>query len=135
VASTTEGVSRSDLRRFGLSVGGVFLVLAALSRWRGHEIAPLVMASAGVLLVVPGLLAPGVLEPVRRGWLRGAAVIGDVNARVLLTVLYYLVVAPIGFVMRWRRDPLDRALDDGRTSQWIRRPVKPLDRASYERQF
>jgi len=130
-----EGVSTSELRRFGLSVGGVFLVLAGLSRWRGHTIAPVVMAIAGVLLVVPGAVVPGVLAPVRRGWLRGAAVLGDVNARILLTVLYYLVVAPIGFVMRRRRDPLDRELDDGRTSQWIRRPAQPLDRASYERQF
>ena len=130
-----EGASSSELRRFGLSVGGVFLALAALSRWRGHVIAPVVLASLGVLLVVPGVVAPRVLGPVRRGWMHGAGVIGDFNARVILTLLYYVIVFPIGFVLRRVRDPLDRALDDGRTSQWIRRTPGPVDRARYERQF
>jgi hypothetical protein len=131
----TTGASTAELRRFGLSVGGVFLLLAGLSRWRGHTIAPCVMATAGVLLVVPGALVPAVLGPVQRGWLRGAAILGDVNARILLTVVYYVVVSPIGFVMRLRRDPLDRALDDGRTSEWVRRAPRPVERARYERQF
>jgi Family of unknown function (DUF5989) len=31
------------LRKFGLTVGGVFLLLGAVSWWRGHLIAPRVM--------------------------------------------------------------------------------------------
>jgi len=113
----------------------MFLLLASISRWRGHTIAPAVLATLGVLLVVPGALAPRILGPVQRGWMRGAAFMGDVNARVILTVLYYLVVFPIGFVLRRVRDPLDRSLDDGRASQWIKRTPEPIDRARYERQF
>ena len=130
-----EGVPRSELRRFGLTVGGVFLALGLVSRLRGHTVAPVVLAAIGVLLVVPGVLVPRALGPVQRAWMRGAAVLGDVNARVLLTVLYYAVVSPIGFVLRRVRDPLDRALDDGRTSQWIKRAPGPVDPSRYERQF
>ena len=130
-----DAASPSELRRFGLTVGGVFLVLAAVSRWRGHTVAPVVLGMLGGLLVVPGLLVPRALAPVQRRWMRGAAVIGDVNARVVLAVLYYAVVTPIGFLMRRRRDPLDRAIADGRTSQWVKRTPEPADRARYERQF
>jgi hypothetical protein len=122
-------------RRFGLTVGSVFLVLAGVSYWRGHGTVPLVLGSLGVLLVVPGLVAPAILVPVERVWMRGAMLLGEVNARIILTVLFYLVIAPLGFVLRRFRDPLDRSLHDGRTSDWTPRPPTVLDPARYERQF
>jgi hypothetical protein len=116
-------------------VGGVFLLLAGFSRWRGHEVAPMILGGLGIFLVVPGLVLPTVLGPVRRVWMRGAMVLGDINARIILTVLYYLVVSPIGLVLRRVRDPLDRRMDDGRTTQWIKREPVAIDRARYEQQF
>ena len=128
-------LSPVELRRFGLTVGGVFLALGVLSRLRGHDTAPLVLWSLGVLLVAPAIVAPRILAPVQRVWMRAAAVLGEVNSRIILTVMFYAVLAPFGFVMRRWRDPLDRSWRDGRESSWIRRPRQPLDRASYERQF
>jgi len=128
-------LSSVELRRFGLTVGGVFLALGVLSRWRGHDTAPLVLWSIGVLLVVPAVVAPRVLGPVQRVWMRAAVVMGEVNSRIILTVMFYGVFAPLGFVMRRLRDPLDRSWRDGRESSWIRRPSQPADRARYERQF
>jgi hypothetical protein len=130
------GAVPSELRRFGLTVGGVFLVLAALSRWRGHVVAPLVLAGLGVALVVPGLVAPRLLGPVQRGWMRGARLLGEVNTRIILGAFFYLVIAPVGCVLRWFvRDPLDRRLDDGRASNWVRRDVAEVDPARYQQQF
>ena len=116
-------------------MGGVFLALGVLSRWRGHDTAPLVLWTIGVLLVVPAVVAPRVLGPVQRVWMRAAAVMGEVNSRIILTVMFYGVFAPFGFVMRRRRDPLDRSWRDGRETSWIRRSPQPADRARYERQF
>ena len=124
-----------DLRKFGLTVGGVFLVLGAVSRWRGHTTPPLVFWTVGGALVVPGALAPRLLAPVERAWMRFAEVLGHVNARVILTVLYWVVVTPIGLVLRAFRDPLDRRVADGRASEWIRRPRQPVDAARYREQF
>jgi len=53
-----SGVSRSELRKFGLTVGGAFVVLGLISWWRGHEWAPRVLWTLGALLAVPGALAP-----------------------------------------------------------------------------
>jgi Saxitoxin biosynthesis operon protein SxtJ len=130
-----QAVSTAELRKFGLTVGGVFLVLGTISWYRGHTIAPRIMWALGVLLVVPGLLAPAVLRPVQKGWMGMATVLGEVNSRIILGVLFFLVVTPIGFVMRLFGDPLRRSLADGKTSNWIRRAPAPVDRARYERQF
>jgi len=126
---------KSDLRKFGLSVGGAFAVLGAISRYRGHEIAPVVLATLGVLLIVPGALAPTLLGPARSAWMRGAAAVGHFNTQVILGVFFYLVLTPIGFVMRLVRDPLNRAMDDGADSNWTLRERKPVDAASYQQQF
>jgi len=130
-----QPLSPVELRRFGLTVGGVFLGLGVLSRFRGHEVAPLVLWSLGVLLVAPALVAPRVLAPVQRVWMRAGALLGEVNSRIILTVFFYVVIAPFGLVMRRIRDPLDRSWQDGRTSNWIRRERVPVDRSRYERQF
>src|SRR5437868_1576974 len=130
------GASSSELRRFGLTVGGMFVLLGGVSRWRGHVYPPAVFWAASVLLVTPALLAPAVLEPVRRGWMRFGMALGEVNGRIILTVMFFLVIAPLGFVLRkFIRDPLDRSLADRKASNWVKRPSAPVDPARYEQQF
>ena len=128
-------ISTKELRRFGLTVGGAFAVLALASWARGHETPPLVMGALAVGLILPGLLVPRALGPVQRGWMRAAAVVGEFNSRVILGVFYYLVMAPIGFVRRRFGDPLDRTLGDRKTSVWVKRERGPVERERYERQF
>ena len=93
------------------------------------------LGTLGVALIVPGLLAPRLLGPVQRVWMRAAHVMGEVNSRIILGIFYFVVFTPFGFVLRRFRDPLDRSLTDGRTSDWIRREPVPVDPARYERQF
>jgi hypothetical protein len=40
------------------------------------------------------------------GWKRVAKRIGDVQARILLTIFYFLILAPFALVVRWGMDPL-----------------------------
>jgi hypothetical protein len=124
-----------ELRRFGLMVGGAFGVLALISRWRGHDIPPLVLGTLSVLLVVPGLLLPTILAPAERWWMRFAEVLGRFNARIILSLLWVLVMTPIGFVRRLFGDPLDRSMRSAQTSVWVRRPVEPVDVDRYRQQF
>ncbi len=123
------------LRRFGLSVGGVLVLLGAASWWRGHAIAPIVFAALGCTLLVPGVLAPTLLAPVERYWMQGAAALGNFNTRILLGVFYFLLVAPVGLFRRLFGDPLNRSLRGPQTSNWSKRNPKATDLARYQRQF
>ena len=123
------------LRKFGLTVGGVFLLLGGVSWWRGHEVAPRLMWGAGTPLVVLGLVAPRVLGPVERAWMAMAEVLGRINTRIILTTLYYLVVTPIGALRRRTSDPLNRRMHDGAASNWMKRERVPVDPARYRHQF
>ena len=130
-----EPSSKKELRKFGLTVGAAFAVLGTISWWRGHEWPPRMMWTLAVLLMVPGALFPTVLGPVQRAWMAFATVLGHFNTRVILTVLFYLVMTPVGLIMRMFRDPLDRSMKERRDTQWVKREPQPVDLARYERQF
>ena len=128
-------VSKPELRKFGLTVGGAFAVFGTISWWRGHEIAPYVLWALGALLILPGAVAPVVLQPIQSGWMRGAELLGKVNTRIILAAFFYVIVTPFGLLLRLIRDPLNLRFDDNGDSTWVRRTRQPVDPATYERQF
>ena len=126
---------RRELRRFGVTVGIPLALLAGVGVWRGHTILPAVLGGAAVALGVLALLAPRLLSPVHKLWMKIADALAWFNTRVLLGVVYYLVMTPTGIVMRLMgRDPLDRRLKD-RPTYWIDRKQHPDPRGSMERRF
>jgi hypothetical protein len=62
---------------------------------------------------------PKALRALWDGWKRVARRIGDVQARVLLTGFYFLVLGPPALLLRWRADPL--ALRPGAARGWTPR--------------
>lgn len=134
MAST--GPSKTELRKFGVTVGLAFAVFGAISWWRGHETPPKVLWTLATLLVVPGLLAPALLGPVNRVWMRMAHVLGQINTRIILGILYFLVITPVGLLLRLLKgDPMDRSLKEPKSSAWVKREPQPIELARYERQF
>ena len=117
-------------RKFGLQVGAAFAVLGALSRWRGHDTAPLVLWALGGLLIAGGLFLPGRLGPVYRAWMGLAVVLSKVTTPLFLGIVYFGVITPMGVVMRLLgRNPLVHR--PGRDSYW----VAPTPSDSMTRQF
>jgi hypothetical protein len=96
-------------RSFGLSVGGVLTAIAAYLAWRGRIERAALIGGIGVTLVTLGLLAPRLLKWPSAVWWKFAMVLGYVNARVILTIAFVIVLTPVGLV--WRligHDPLAR---------------------------
>ena len=96
-------------RSFGVSVGGVLIAIAAFLAWRARIDRAAVLGSIGALLVVLGLTAPRLLKYPSMVWWKFAMVLGYVNARVILTIAFLIVLTPVG--MAWRlinHDPLTR---------------------------
>jgi len=128
--------SPRNLRKFGLVVGGVFGLLAVWFWWRGKAFYPYVLIP-GVSLVVFGLIWPKVLKQVYVIWMSLALVLGLIVSTALLTILFYLVVTPVGLVARLSgKDFLSQKLDPNANSYWIARDRSiPRRRNDYEQQF
>src|SRR5437763_14449096 len=94
-----------------------------------------IFGSIGALLLIVGLLLPAPARAFHNAWMRFASALGYVNSRVLLTLMYYLVLTPYGFVMRLAgRDPLRRRGKAGE-SYWIDRKLTRQTREQFERLF
>jgi len=93
--------SRKALRKFGILVGSVLLILAAALWFRSpdHRIAALA-GLVGIALAGAGALFPGVLPGVYRSWMWIAFVMGWIMSRCILIILFYLVVVPTGVLAR-----------------------------------
>ena len=121
-------------RSFGVSVGSVLLIIAAVLGWRGRPLRAEVIGAIGAMLLAAGLIYAPILKYPSAGWWRLARALGYVNARVLLTVLFALVLVPVSLV--WRaigRDPLARRRE--KWPGWSPYPERYRDTKHYERMF
>ena len=120
-------------RRFGLVVGGAFLAFGAVSRWRGHDVTPLVLWTLGGSLVVGGLAIPDRLGPVYRAWMGLAHVLSRITTPVFMGLIYFGVFSPVGFVRRlFGANSLVRPSG---SSDWVTREPGPGRKGDLKRQF
>ncbi len=121
-------------RSFGISVGAVLCAIAAVLLWRGRIVRAEWIGGVGALLLVLGLTKPMLLKPVSDVWWAFAAVLGWFNARALLTVLFALILTPIGLLWRLtRKDPL--ALRRGARQGWTPYPERYRNKRHYTSMF
>lgn len=91
---------------FGLMLVAVFVLLLPWLRGGGYPAWPWIPAC---LLWVVASFFPAALRPIYGLWMRFAMVINAVVTRVVLGIIYYMVVFPMGMVMRLLgKDPMAR---------------------------
>jgi hypothetical protein len=106
-----EKPDKKRLRSFGLLVGGVFLGIGLWPLVHGlpYRVWAVVVA---VVLLVPAVVWPRPLAPLFKGWMFIGLVLGWINTRIILGLIFYLMVTPIGLVMRLLgKDPMTRGFD------------------------
>ncbi len=129
-----EPESRSTLRRFGLTIGIAFFLLGTLLDFR-HRAAGRPFQSLGTLLLLFAGFAPNLLRFAYRPWMKLAHFLGAISSAIILTLLFFLVVTPIGWLQRlFGKRPLDLRFKGAETTYWQPRTNAP-GRGDYEKQF
>ena len=132
---TSDPVALKQGRKTALLVGAVLLALGGWSWWRAHPSRAALFSGAGALLILAGAVAPRWALAFHRGWMRFALALGYVNSRLILSVMYYGILAPLGLLTRLvGRDPLNRRRKPAE-SYWIPRSKPRQDREQFERLF
>lgn len=119
--------TNKELRQFGLLVGGVFSVIGLWPVVFRGEPPRLWAMILGSLLIVLGAVVPQSLKQVHSGWMKIGHVLGAINTKIILGIIYYLLITPMGLVMRLMgKDSMHRTLaKETTTYRVVRAPRSP----------
>jgi hypothetical protein len=119
--SREEHVKAGSDRGFGQVFAGFFALMSALSWWRGHTSWHWALPLAAVFLIV-AYTYPRLLNPLNRLWLKLGLLLYKIVNPIVLGLLFFATIAPIGVVMRLTgKDFLREKLDREAKSYWIER--------------
>jgi hypothetical protein len=98
---TTPPVSAKILREFGLlmagMIAGIFGVLVPLLKKRAIPLTPWAIA---VVFAILALAWPAALSLVYRYWMRFGALLGAVNSKIILTIMFWIFITPLALLCR-----------------------------------
>jgi len=101
MSAIDENQEAADVRRFGFMAAGLIaIIFGMLLPWRFGSAYPLWPWIMATMVIFWSLSHPESLGQAQKGWLRVGVLLGRVNAFILLSVVFFGIVMPIGWVMR-----------------------------------
>jgi hypothetical protein len=111
--------SQRQLRVFAAAWLLCFGLLAIALRAKGHPLTSLWVGGLAIVIPAVGLAAPKMLRLVYLGMTYATFPIGWVISHVILAAVYFLVLTPMGLILRlFRYDPLTRQFDRAAPTYW-----------------
>lgn len=126
--------SKKDLKKFGLTIGIALLLISALLFYLEKE-SYIYFAAGSGFFILAGLTFPIILKPFNKLWMTFAILLGWFMSRVILTILFYLILTPIGLIAKiFGKKFLDLQFKSSQKTYWIKREIEK-EKIDYERQF
>jgi len=127
--------SPERVRRFGRVWFPLFVAAAGFALARTSPLAARWAWGLAALVGVLAWIRPSAIRPLYLGLIYATAPIGWIVSHIVLGVVYYLVVTPLGRLLAlFGRDPMTRRFDPDASSYWVDvRAERTLD--DYFRQF
>ena len=116
-----------DLRHFGLLVGSIFVVVGVWPLlYHGQDLRSWAVLLGGGLAGL-GAVFPTSLKYVYQGWMRLGHALGWVNTRIILGVIFFGMLTPMGVVMRMMgKDSMRLVMNpESSTYRVVRSPRSP----------
>ena len=126
---------KNDIRNFGLIIGAVLIAIVMLLFWKEKQSYHILM-TVGVVLCVTSLILPVILKPFYFAWMTFAVILGWIMTRVILSLVFYGIITPIGLFSRLvGKEFLNLKLNKTENTYWNHRRKHSLKKANYEKQF
>lgn len=128
-----QTTTHKELRQFGLLVGGIFTIIGLWPLVFRDEPMRLWAIGLGGLLIALGAILPQVLAPIHKGWMKIGHILGWINTRILLGIVFYGLVTPIGMVFRLMgKDPMQQMFVKDTTTYRVVRTSRPHSHMKYQ---
>ena len=128
-----QAATRKELRQFGLLVGAVFTVIGFWPLVFRGEPFRLWAISLGTILIVLGAILPQVLAPIHKGWMWVGHILGWINTRILLGIVFYGLVTPTGLIFRLLgKNSMRQTFAESSTTYRVVRSPRPRSHMKYQ---
>ena len=128
-----HAATRKELRQFGLLVGAIFTVIGLWPLvFRGEPLRLWAVGIGGLLIACGGIL-PQLLAPIHTGWMWVGHILGWINTRILLGIVFYVLLTPLGLVFRLMgKDTMRQAFAESSTTYRVIRSPRPPSHMKYQ---
>ena len=126
---------KKKLRDFGFIMALAFMVITVIFYLKRQiYLNPAIIAS--FLFLGAGIFRPQVLKHFYIIWMKLANILSWIMTRVILTIVFFLVLTPLGIIVKLTgRDLLDLKMDKNALSYWTKAEKKEFKKEDYYRQF
>jgi multisubunit Na+/H+ antiporter MnhG subunit len=129
-------ISERSIKKFGFTVGGVLVFLFAILFWLNYwQSTRILFLITGLLLILGSVLRSKneEMKIVYRVWMGIAFFLGWIMSRIILSFLFYFILAPIGVLAKaLGKKFLDLGFKSNKESYWIPKENKKTD---FEKMF
>ena len=109
---------KSDLRKFGITIGLIILIISGFLFWNEIDLYKTLVILA-VSFIVFGFSFPLILKPIYLAWMTFATILGWIMTRLILSILFFIIVTPIGLISRiLKKRFLEVKFDPIKDSYW-----------------
>jgi cell division protein FtsW (lipid II flippase) len=121
-------IKESSDRSFGLIVGIALAIIGGV-RFHLHALTAIEIGlfAAALLLIITGLVAPRLLRPANKAWLKFGRLLFMISNPVMMALIFFISFVPVGLIMRLAGKDILRLKFDARAeTYWLdRNPPGP----------
>ena len=126
---------KSDWKKFGITMGIILTIIGLFLLWKRNNNYDYILYIAAAFCIT-GLILPTILKPIYKIWMTLSVVMGFIMTKVIMLIIFYLIVTPIGLVASLTgKKFLDMKIDKSAKSYWIAKEKTVKIKSDYERQF
>lgn len=127
--------SKPTLKKFGITFSIIFLLLGIILYFNNSQLY-LYSIITGLLFLSTSIIFPKALMPFYKTWMTLAIILGIITTNIILILLFYLVLTPIGLIIKLSgKELLDLKFDKEKKSYWNKREFSKYKKENSERQY
>ena len=126
--------SNKDIKSSGITIGVILFIISAFLMYYNKEAYQLIAIIASIFVLL-GVILPILLKPIYFVWMIFAAILGWVMTRVILSVVFYLIITPIGLITKLIGEDFLSLRKVESDSYWNYRDSSEELNQNYEKQF
>tara|TARA_X000000950_G_scaffold205530_1_gene247254 strand:- start:31987 stop:32370 length:384 start_codon:yes stop_codon:yes gene_type:complete len=113
-------------KSFGLFFSFIFIIISLYPLKDGDSIR-IWSLSISLIFLVLGLLNSNILRPLNKAWFRLGVYLGNIISPMIMAAIFFIIITPIGFLMRVFNKNLINLKKEDKKSYWIKKQNNPTN--------